>query len=135
MIKNYLKTTLRNLWKTRAYSFLNIFGLAVGITCASLIFLWVEDEWSYDTHFPNKETIYISKSRQTHDNGTYVFEANPGPLAPAIKAELPGIKYAARANWPMPLLFNLEDNNLYQTGFYADPDFLDIFSLEFVEGN
>lgn len=77
----------------------------------------------------------MSKSRQTHDGGTYVFEANPGPLAPAIKAELPGIKYAARVNWPMPLLFNVGEKNLYQTGFYADPDFLDIFSLEFIEGS
>ncbi|SEL54575.1 ABC transporter permease [Parapedobacter koreensis] len=135
MIKNYLKTTFRNLWKTKGYSFLNIFGLAIGISCASLIFLWVEDEVSYDSHFPNKEHIYLSKSRQTHDGGTYVFEANPGPLAPAIKAELPGVKYAARVNWPMPLLFNQGDNNLYQTGFYADPDFMDIFSLEFVEGS
>ena len=135
MIKNYLKTTFGNLWKTRGYSFLNIFGLAIGITCASLIFLWVEEEVSYDNHFPNKEHIYMSKSRQTHDGGTYVFEANPGPLAPAIKAELPGIKYAARVNWPMPLLFNVGEKNLYQTGFYADPDFLDIFSLEFIEGS
>lgn len=135
MIKNYLKTTFRNLWKTRGYSFLNIFGLAIGITCASLIFLWVEEEVSYDNHFPNKEHIYMSKSRQTHDGGTYVFEANPGPLAPAIKAELPGIKYAARVNWPMPLLFNVGEKNLYQTGFYADPDFLDIFSLKFIEGS
>lgn len=135
MLKNYIKTTFRNLWKTRGYSFLNIFGLAIGITCASLIFLWVEDEMSYDNHFPNKEYIYISKSKQTHDGGTYVFEANPGPLAPAIKAELPGVKYAARVNWPTPLLFNLGEKTLYQTGFYADPDFLDIFSLEFIEGN
>lgn len=135
MIKNYLKTTFRNLWKTKGYSFLNIFGLAIGITCASLIFLWVEDEISYDNHFPNKDHIYVSKSKQTHDGGTYVFEANPGPLAPAIKAELPGVKYAARVNWPMPLLFNLEENSLYQTGFYADPDFMDIFSLEFVAGD
>ncbi|WP_257666742.1 ABC transporter permease [Parapedobacter tibetensis] len=135
MIKNYFKTTFRNLWKTKGYSSLNIFGLAVGITAASLIFLWVEDEVSYNEHFPNKENIYISKSKQPHDNGTFVFEANPGPLAPAIKAELPGIKYAARVNWPMPLLFNIGNDNLYQTGFYADPDFMDIFSLEFTEGN
>ncbi|MGK6350396.1 ABC transporter permease [Parapedobacter sp. DT-150] len=134
MLKNYLKTTFRNLWKTRGYSFLNIFGLAIGITAASLIFLWVEDEVSYNQHFPNKENIYISKSLQAYDDGSYVFEANPGPLAPAIKAELPGVKYAARANWLMPLLFNLGDDNLYQNGFYADPDFLDIFSLEFTEG-
>lgn len=44
MFRNYFKTTFRNLWKNKGYSFLNIFGLAIGIACAALIFLWVEDE-------------------------------------------------------------------------------------------
>ncbi|MEO6684221.1 MAG: ABC transporter permease [Ginsengibacter sp.] len=44
MFRNYIKTTLRNLWKNKGYTFLNIFGLAIGITCAALIFLWIEDE-------------------------------------------------------------------------------------------
>ena len=49
MIKNYFKSTLRNLWNNKGYSFLNIFGLAIGIACAGLIFLWVEDELDYDS--------------------------------------------------------------------------------------
>ena len=48
MFKHYLKATFRNLWKNKTYSFLNIFGLAIGITCAGLIFLWVEDEVNFD---------------------------------------------------------------------------------------
>lgn len=135
MLKNYLKTTFRSLWKTRGYSFLNIFGLAVGITAASLIFLWVEDEMSYDNHFPHKENIYITKSKQTFDGVSHVFESLPAPFAPAAKAEVPGIRYAARVNWPSRLLFAKDDDdNIYQTGFYVDPDFVDIFSLEFVAG-
>ena len=43
MFSNYLKSYLRNLWKNRTYTFLNIAGLAVGITCSTLIFLWIED--------------------------------------------------------------------------------------------
>jgi len=53
MIRNYLKTALRSLWKNRAYGFLNISGLAIGITCAALIFLWVEDELAYNHYFSN----------------------------------------------------------------------------------
>ena len=48
MFRNYFKTAFRNLWKNKTYGFLNVFGLAVGIACAGLIFLWVEDEWSYN---------------------------------------------------------------------------------------
>lgn len=65
MLKNYFKIAFRNLWKTKAYSFLNIIGLAIGIACASLIFLWIENEMTYNDHFANKEHIYQVKSKQT----------------------------------------------------------------------
>ncbi len=48
MIKNFIKSAFRNLWKTKGYSFLNIFGLALGITVTALIFLWVQDEQPYE---------------------------------------------------------------------------------------
>ena len=96
MIKNFFKSALRNLWKTKGYSFLNIFGLGVGITAAALIFLWVEDEVTRNDHFPNKKDIYSVKSKQKYDDVTYVFEATQGPLAAAIKEEIPGIKHAVR---------------------------------------
>ena len=50
MFKNFLKTTFRSLSKNKGYSFLNIFGLAIGIACAGLIFLWAEDELSWDNN-------------------------------------------------------------------------------------
>jgi hypothetical protein len=51
MIRNYIKIAFRTLLKNKVYSFLNIFGLAAGITCASLIFLWVKDEVSFNSTF------------------------------------------------------------------------------------
>ncbi len=135
MIRNYLKTTFRNLWKTRAYSSLNIFGLALGIACASLIFLWVEDEMSYNLHFPNREHLYVVKNKQTFEGVSYVFEATPGPLGQAIKGEIPGIRYAARTTWGDPALFAAGDDGIYQSGYFADPEFTEILSLEFTEGN
>ncbi|WP_028297221.1 ABC transporter permease [Olivibacter sitiensis] len=135
MIKNYLKTALRNLWKTRGYSSLNIFGLAVGITAASLIFLWIEDEMSYDQHFLNKADIYSVKSQQTYDGVTYVMEATPGIFAPTVLEEIPDIKAATRTTDSQKKLFSLGDNSIYQSGLYIDPSFIDIFSLNFVAGN
>ena len=55
MFENYLKAYLRNLWKNRTYTFLNITGLAVGITCSTLIFLWIEDEFNWDHQFAKKQ--------------------------------------------------------------------------------
>ncbi|SEL54545.1 ABC transporter permease [Parapedobacter koreensis] len=135
MIKNYFKTTFRNLWKTRGYSFLNIFGLAVGITAASLIFLWVEDEVNFDDHFPNKALIYEVKSEQHYGENTFVFAATPGKLADAIKAEIPEIADATRVDDRRSKLFSIGDKNLNQTGAYVDPAFIHIFSLNFLEGD
>lgn len=135
MIRNYFKIAWRNLWKSKGYGFLNIFGLAVGITATSLIFLWVESEVTKNDHFPNKKDIYITKSKQSYDETTYIFEATPGPLAPAIEQEIPGIKNAVRTDWGGPLLFSVGDNNLYQKGYHADPGILDMLSVEFLRGN
>lgn len=135
MINNFFKTAFRHLWKTRGYSFLNIFGLAVGIAATSLIFLWVEDEVTRNDNFENKKDIYIVKSKQKYDDVTYVFAATQGPLAAAMKEELPGIKKIARLDWGDNLLFTVGDKSLYQAGYHADPELLDILSVEFLEGN
>ena len=135
MIKNFIKTALRNLWKTKGYSLLNIFGLAVGIAAASLIFLWVENQLSYNDNFVNKKDIYIVKSKQTYDGATYVFESTPGPFAQSIAKEIPGIKHAVRISWNSPMLFSVGDNNIFQNGVYADGNIADVLSLEFLEGD
>lgn len=135
MIWNYLKITLRSLWSTRGYSFLNVFGLAVGIAAASLIFLWIDDEVGYDDHFLNKEHIYSVKSTRQSDGNVHVYDAVSGLLGPAIKEEIPGIRHAARANWSNSYLFTIGENGVYQTGHVVDPEFMDIFSLEFVAGS
>ena len=58
MISNYLKITLRYLWRYKLYSFINIIGLAVGLSCALLIMVWVQDELSYDQFHSNSENLY-----------------------------------------------------------------------------
>ncbi|MDE3211636.1 MAG: ABC transporter permease [Bacteroidota bacterium] len=135
MFKNYVKTALRNLWKNKGYSLLNIGGLAIGIACAGLIFLWVEDELSYNDYFPNRENLYKIKDRQTYNGQTFTFDATPGPLAAGIKADIPGIKSTARTTWGNSLLFSKEGKSLYENGLYADPSFLKMFHLHFVSGN
>ena len=59
MLKSFFTTARRVLSKNKTYSFLNIFGLAIGIACAGLIFLWVEDEVSYNHMYANRDRLYM----------------------------------------------------------------------------
>jgi len=135
MIRNYFKTTSRNLWKNKGYSFLNIGGLAVGIACAGLILLWVEDELTFNHYFSNRDNLYKIKDRQTYDGTTFTFDATPGPLAQGMKSEIPGIKNTARSTWGDNLLFTLNDKVIYEQGNYVDAPFLTMFQLQFIKGN
>ncbi len=135
MLLNFFKTGFRNLWKRKSFSLLNILGLTIGIAAASLIFLWVEDELTYNDHFKNKEQLYQVMGHQTYDGETYTFQSTPGPLAPAMKAEIPGIESTTRVTWTSRSLFSKGENNLYGQGVYADSSFFPIFSMEFIQGN
>lgn len=134
MIKNYLKTALRNLWKNKTYSFLNIFGLAVGITCAGLIFLWVEDELNYDHNNSKRDQLYQVMENQTYEGKTHTWEATPGLLGPAMKDELPGINNTCRFTWDQYTLFSLGEKAIYERGYYADSSVFSMFTLPFVQG-
>src|ERR1700744_6319834 len=111
MIKNYLKTAFRSLIKNRSYSFLNIFGLAIGIACASLIFLWVEDEVNYDNQNIKKDRIYLARENQKFDTKVFTHSSTPGLLGPAILADFPGVANTCRVSeQPTSLLFTVGNN-------------------------
>ncbi|MFT3911718.1 MAG: ABC transporter permease [Ferruginibacter sp.] len=135
MIKNYFKTALRNLWKNRGYSFLNISGLAIGIAAAALIFLWVESELNYNHYFSNRDNLYKVKDQQTYDGTTFVFDATPGPLAEGMKNEIPGFKRTARATWGNRKVFSVDDKMINEQGLFVDAPFLSMFQLQFIKGN
>ncbi len=133
MILNYIKIAFRSLLKNKGYSFLNIFGLAIGITCASLIFLWVEDEVNFNK-FEKQDQVYYIPTNQNYEGEWRTFYSTPGPLAQAMKDEVPGVVRATRS-MSNDLLFTVGDNAINRRGKYADADFLEIFSLKFIEGN
>ena len=134
MIKNYLKTGFRNLWKNRTYGFLNIFGLAVGITCAGFIFLWVEDELNYNHNNCKRDQLYQVLENQAYDGKIYTFSATPGLLGPSMKDEIPGIRNTCRTTWNNYTLFTLGDKAIYEEGFYVDSTIFRMFTLPFVQG-
>ena len=72
MIKNYLKIAGRSLWKHKGYSFINIFGLAISISCSLLIFLFVKDEISYDRFHKDAGNIYRIVKDFVNDDGSRI---------------------------------------------------------------
>ncbi|MEO7988478.1 MAG: ABC transporter permease [Chryseolinea sp.] len=131
----YFKTVLRNLWKRKSYGLLNIFGLAIGIACATLIFLWVEDELTFDHSFQNRKHLYQVMENQISNADVRTVWTTPGPMTSAIKAEIPGIKNATRSTKGDNIaLFSIDDKVFYEKGGYVDAPFFSMFDLNFIEG-
>ncbi len=136
MIKNYFKTAFRNFKANKTYSMLNIFGLAIGIACAGLIFLWVEDEITFDNVNLKKDRIAEVKVNLKFSDNLFTMGSTPRPLAATLKNEIPGIVNAARvSDRSQRSLFSFNDKSLYAAGLYADPALFSMFTLNFVKGN
>src|SRR4051794_40054223 len=130
MIKNYLLITFRQLWKNKGYSFLNIFGLAIGIACTAFIFLWVEDEVSYDQFNTKKDRLYFLRENQKYESYTSTFGSTPGLLGPAMQAEIPGIANTCRmSEGDTKGLFTVGDKSVFAYGLYAEPSVFTMFTL------
>ncbi|AXY74188.1 ABC transporter permease [Paraflavitalea soli] len=134
MLKNYFKTIFRNLWKNKAYSFLNIAGLAIGITSAALIGIWVEDETSFNHNFEKHDHLYRVMQNRKNDAGINTSGATPGPLAAALKNDIPGIRNSGRLSWSMDQKVVVGDLSTKEKGIYADPSVLTMCSLKFKYG-
>ena len=95
MFKNYLKLALRNIRKNKFYSFINIFGLSVGLACSIVIILFVINELTYDSYHNDSDRIYRVISRRTNARGVSWRSGTPAPLVPAMKKELPQVEQAS----------------------------------------
>jgi ABC-type antimicrobial peptide transport system permease subunit len=130
MFKNYLKLAIRNLFKQKLFSGLNILGLATGLTSSIFIFLWVQDEISYDNFNVNAHKIY----RITTQLSDVSIANVPPPLAAAVKAEIPLIKNSTRLVSVKKVVTagtsRFEEKRIY----YTDSNFLNVFSYPLLQG-
>ena len=137
MFRNYFKIALRNIRKQKAYSFINIVGLAVGMACCILILMWVWDEIRFDAFHANIETLY-RVAREDKGGASPVHKGNTsGPLAMALKNEYPEIMNATRfAGYPGHCLVGYGDEVFREAGVaFADPAFLEMFSFDVKRGD
>jgi putative ABC transport system permease protein len=131
MVFNYLKVALRNIRKHKTYSVINITGLAAGLTCAILIFLWVQHELSYDRFHANAGRI--GRVLLKPDHADWLSNSGPGPLGPALQRDYPEVVAATRSfEAPAPLRYGDRTFNGRVCG--VDPSFFRIFSFPFVQG-
>jgi predicted permease len=134
MLKNYILTTLRSLRNKPTYSLLNVAGLALGIACATLIFLWVEDERSFDRDVPHRNNIYWSRLNMPYNGTITSFDGVPGPMAPEAIKTIPGIRYAVRLSQGERRLFVTGDKTMYENGIFADSSYFQMFQIAFLKG-
>ncbi|HEY1871553.1 MAG TPA: ABC transporter permease, partial [Chitinophagaceae bacterium] len=139
MFKNYFKTAIRNLWKNKFTTAINLFGLSIGMTAAVFIFLWVQNEISFDNYHPDKENIYrITNSIQVNANEAWVWESSPMLMADAAIKEIPEVEKTTRVltnSWGGPVLNINHKPFSEKTTAYVDKSWFNIFHYDFVAGN
>jgi putative ABC transport system permease protein len=132
MFENYFKIAIRNLYRHGFYSFINILGLAIGMTAFIIITLWVRDELSYDKHFKQAGQIYrIQNALITSGEPNPMAEADPR-IPQHLLAEYPEVEQATVMHH-QPSLLSYGANDIYEENtFYADSGFFKVFSFDFL---
>ncbi|HEV2479790.1 MAG TPA: ABC transporter permease [Puia sp.] len=134
MLKNFLKVALRNMWKQKGYSFLNIFGLAIGMTCSLLILLWIRDEKSMDNFHANGDRLYSIYERQYYDGKIDAGGYTPGLLPEEMKKVLPEVELSTGFLWSQKNTWQVGDKILKEDGRAAGADFFRMFSFPLLQG-
>jgi len=128
MIANFLKIAFRQAWRHKEYTFINIIGLAISFACCLLIFLWLLNEWSYDKHHFDFQSIHAIQAQE----GSL---STPNALASFLEEQVPEIQRAGRVTGDLEVLVSSSSLNSFEEILPADPAIIDIFSFPFVSGN
>ena len=135
MFKNYFKIALRNIIKQKGYSFINIFGLAIGMAVCILILLWVLDELSYDKFNVNANELYHVSIEDHRTDKVTRFWNTPIPLGPVLEKEVPGIIHATRYNTRPRTMVKYGEKIFNERLGFADPSIFKMFTFIFIKGN
>lgn len=134
MLKNHLLVALRNMRRNVVYSFINIFGLAVGIACCILITLWVRHELSFDGFHKNKHSIYQVWINAHFDGKVNSWTSAPLPTAEGLRERDSHIKYSVTTDWGSDHLLAVGETRFNKKGFYVTDEFLLMFTFPLIQG-
>ena len=138
MLGSYLKIALRNITRQPFLTFLNTCGLAIGISGALLIGLFVYDELSFDRMFPNADRIYRINIDNRSNGETSAYATAPGPMAAVLKEDCPQVELVTRFRNVDGVMLRQTDgslNNKERNVTAVDSSFFMMFGLELLEGN
>ncbi len=139
MLLSFLRITIRNFWRYKLFSIINITGLTIGLACSILIFLYVRDELSYDKFHDNYENIYRIKVKALIQGNESEFTHTGAAVGGIFVDGIPEVVKATRmlhatANGTVTVKVN---DNMYVENnvFYADRNFFDIFTFDMLSGD
>lgn len=135
MFKLNLKIALRNLWKNKGYTLINVGGLAIGLASCMLLLLYVAYEWGFDKQSANYESTYIIYNNQEANGKIFSFAATPGLMAGEVKAKIPGVKRVTRMDYPREKLLSFNQNSFKNPCTFVDAEYLKIFDYKVLKGN
>ena len=137
MLRNYLKTAIRNISRHKGYSIINISGFAIGIACCILIFLWVQDELSYDRFHENIDDLYRVVEHQIQSSGDiFPIARTQYPLGQAL---VDGYAEFISFTHYLPIsrvLITYGEKKIYESGIaWTDPSFFEMFTFPLLQGD
>lgn len=137
MLTNYFKVAYRVMFRNKTFSSINILGLAVGMTGALLLFLWIHEEFSFEDFHSDKDRIYKAWNRTNENGQINCWDNTPRILAPTLVEEFAPVENSVSfALWGSKQLFNYGNTRLLKTsGAYTDSEFLNIFSFPLLKGD
>jgi len=134
MLKHYFKIAIRNLWKYRFFTLVNVSGLAVGMSGALLLLLWIADQFSFDKFHENGKSIYKLYSNQVINQDIFTAPSVSEPLTDLIKNKTPEVKQITRLIEVVKTI-KYADKSIQSAGFYSDPSFLTMFTFPLIDGD
>lgn len=137
MLKNYIKVALRNLRRHKAYSFINLAGLAIGLAACLLILLWVRDELSYDRFHNQADLIYRALEHEAMSSGRVLtYPLFPPAFGPALEKDYPEVLETVRIRTQRGRTVRVGETSFYEDGLvFADAEILSVFSFPLVQGD
>jgi putative ABC transport system permease protein len=136
MFKNLIKISIRNIRKEKGYSFINIFGLIIGITSCLFIIFYIIDELSYDNFHEKGDDVYRVVTNITEVDNEFTWAVAQTPFAPAVKRDYPEVTEFTRITGTGRMMFKKGSENLYEEDFvYADSAMFELFTFQFIQGD
>jgi len=135
MVKNYLKAALRNIKKSKIYSFVNILGLSVGMACSFLILLYIQHELSYDRFHEKSDRIYRITTEWQFEGQAQIHETAAAPVAPALLNDFPEVQKAVRMRRTGAVMNHNSKSFVESRVYLVDPSFFDVFDFPLIRGN